>query len=192
MLERGWMSIKASFFILLGCAFLSGCKSKTNVQQQAEREMQFVSMIQNFIYYDAIKVEDVKVSDSRQNTSCLSHHVNRTKIVIYLPELGCSSCYEMQLRFLQETIPMEIKPDVFIVGKFSSNREQKLFENKSGFTTYKVEGALTGFPVSMFDDTPVTFLLGEDMRGYAFFDSSQSKDLSDLYYKLLVEKMHNL
>lgn len=189
MLERSLMTIKRCTFILLGCTLLLGCKGTGNRGQQAEREMQFVSMIQNLIYYDAIKIKDVKVSDSGKQSLYLSQNIKRTKIVIYLPELGCASCYEMQLQFLQSTIPSDIKPEVFIVGKFSSYREQKLFEEKSGFTTYRIEKSLTGFPLSMFDETPVTFLLGENMIGYAFFDSSKSNTLSDLYYKFVIEKV---
>lgn len=189
MLERSLMTIKRCTFILLGCTLLLGCKGIGNRGQQVEREMQFVSMIQNLIYYDAIKIKDVKVSDSNKQSLYLSQNIKRTKIVIYLPELGCASCYEMQLQFLQSTIPSDIKPEVFIVGKFSSYREQKLFEEKSGFTTYRIEKSLTGFPLSMFDETPVTFLLGENMIGYAFFDSSKSNTLSDLYYKFMIEKV---
>jgi len=189
MLERSLMTIKRCTFILLGCTLLLGCKGTGYRGQQVEREMQFVSMIQNLIYYDAIKIKDVKVSDSNKQSLYLSQNIKRTKIVIYLPELGCASCYEMQLQFLQSTIPSDIKPEVFIVGKFSSYREQKLFEEKSGFTTYRIEKSLTGFPLSMFDETPVTFLLGENMIGYAFFDSSKSNTLSDLYYKFVIEKV---
>lgn len=183
------MVVKLCILILLGCTFLLGCKGRVNGGQQAEKEMQFVSMIQNLIYYDALKIEDVKVSDSDRRNLYLSQIIKRTKIVIYLPELGCASCYEMQLQFLQSTIPSDIKSEVFIVGKFSSYREQKLFEEKSGFTTYRIEKSLTGFPLSMFDESPVTFLLGENMMGYAFFDSSKPNNLSDLYYKFVVEKI---
>lgn len=189
MLERPLMTVKICIYILSGCTLLLGCQGKTNRGQQAEREMQYVSMIQNLIYYDAIKIKDVKVSDSDRRSLYLSQSIKNTKIVIYLPELGCASCYEMQLQFLQSTIPSDIKPEVFIVGKFSSYREQKLFEEKSGFTTYRIEKSLTGFPLSMFDETPMTFLLGENMIGYAFFDSSKSNTLSDLYYKFVIEKM---
>ncbi len=189
MLERFLVVVKLCILILLGCTFLLGCKGRVNGGQQAEKEMQFVSMIQNLIYYDALKIEDVKVSDSDRRNLYLSQIIKRTKIVIYLPELGCASCYEMQLQFLQSTIPSDIKSEVFIVGKFSSYREQKLFEEKSGFTTYRIEKSLTGFPLSMFDESPVTFLLGENMMGYAFFDSSKPNNLSDLYYKFVVEKI---
>lgn len=189
MLERSLMTVKICIYILSGCTLLLGCQGKANRGQQAEREMQYVSMIQNLIYYDAIKIKDVKVSDSDRRSLYLSQSIKNTKIVIYLPELGCASCYEMQLQFLQSTIPSDIKPEVFIVGKFSSYREQKLFEEKSGFTTYRIEKSLTGFPLSMFDETPMIFLLGENMIGYAFFDSSKSNTLSDLYYKFVIEKM---
>lgn len=183
------MTVKICIYILSGCTLLLGCQGKANRGQQVEREMQYVSMIQNLIYYDAIKIKDVKVSDSDRRSLYLSQSIKNTKIVIYLPELGCASCYEMQLQFLQSTIPSDIKPEVFIVGKFSSYREQKLFEEKSGFTTYRIEKSLTGFPLSMFDETPMTFLLGENMIGYAFFDSSKSNTLSDLYYKFVIGKM---
>ena len=189
MLERSLMTVKICIYILSGCTLLLGCQGKANRGQQVEREMQYVSMIQNLIYYDAIKIKDVKVSDSDRRSLNLSQSIKNTKIVIYLPELGCASCYEMQLQFLQSTITSDIKPEVFIVGKFSSYREQKLFEEKSGFTTYRIEKSLTGFPLSMFDETPMTFLLGENMIGYAFFDSSKSNTLSDLYYKFVIEKM---
>lgn len=189
MLKRPLVTVKICIYILLGCILLLGCKGRARGEQQIEGEIQFLSMIQNLIYYDGIKIEDVKVSDSNRRSFYLSQNIKKTKIVIYLPELGCASCYEMQLQFLQSTIPSEIKSEVFIVGKFSNYREQKLFEEKSGFTTYRIEKSCAGFPLSIFEETPVTFLLGENMIGYAFFDSSKSNTLSDLYYKFVIEKM---
>ena len=90
MLERSLVVVKLCILILLGCTFLLGCKGRVNGGQQAEKEMQFVSMIQNLIYYDALKIENVKVSDSDRRNLYLSQIIKRTKIVIYLPELGLS------------------------------------------------------------------------------------------------------
>ena len=49
MLERSLVVVKLCILILLGCTFLLGCKGRVNGGQQAEKEMQFVSMIQNLL-----------------------------------------------------------------------------------------------------------------------------------------------
>jgi len=87
-------------------------------------------MVQNLIHYDATKITDVKIIKTDGENSHLSQEIKDTKIIIYLPELGCASCYEMQLQFLQTVIPHDIKQKFFIIGKFSNHREQKLFKEK--------------------------------------------------------------
>lgn len=183
--------IKVVIVILLNSIFLSGCKKQSNTARQPDIETQLITMVQNLIHYDATKITDVKIIKTDGENSHLSQEIKDTKIIIYLPELGCASCYEMQLQFLQTEIPHDIKQKVFIIGKFSNYREQKLFEEKSGFTTYRVEKFLTGFPLSMLDENPTTFLLGKDMIGYAFFDASNSNNLSDLYYRFIIEKVRH-
>lgn len=150
--------IKVVIVILLNSIFLSGCKKQSNTARQPDIETQLITMVQNLIHYDATKITDVKIIKTDGENSHLSQEVKDTKIIIYLPELGCASCYEMQLQFLQTVIPHDIKQKVFIIGKFSNHREQKLFKEKSGFTTYRIEKSLTGFPLSMLDENPTTFL----------------------------------
>lgn len=170
---------------------LSGCTNSGNeLPGRTIQEQEFVSMVQNMIYYDAAKIEDVTISCSNGQSSLLSQEVKNTKMVIYLPELECASCYEMQLQFLEATVTSDIKPQVLIIGRFQNIREQKLFESRSGFTTYRIEKSVSGFPLPMFDESPLTFLLQEDMTGYAFFNAATSKNLSDMYYRFVVERMH--
>lgn len=180
---------KIAIVIIINSIFLSGCKKQSYTEQQPDKESQLITMIQNLIYHDATKITDVKIIKTDGRASRLSQEISGTKIVIYLPELGCASCYEMQLRFLQTAIPCDIKQEVLIVGRFSSHREQKLFEKTSGFTTYRIDKFLTGFPLPILDESPTTFLLGKDMIGYAFFNASNSNNLSDIYYRFVIQKV---
>lgn len=48
----------------------------------------------------------------------LSQSIKNTKIVIYLPELGCASCYEMQLQFYNQQFPLILNRKFLLWGSF--------------------------------------------------------------------------
>ena len=49
------------------------------------------------ITYDATDVPDIEILDSDNNKCWLSDQIDRDKIIFYLPNLGCASCYEQEI-----------------------------------------------------------------------------------------------
>lgn len=146
-------------------------------------------IIQNIIYYDASNIPDVDLSTIDGEQIRLSEAFNDLCIVIYLPTLGCSSCYEKELDLLCKTIPNDLKCKMLVVGKFSNVRELKLFEKKCKMRTLKLEDSVKSFPISFFEENPVAFILNKELLGFAFFDMVNHVDYSELYYNVVVNRM---
>ena len=78
-------------FSLLGF-YISSCQ-KIN----SEKEEVLVRVVYDLITYDATDVPDIEILDSDNNKCWLSDQIDRDKIIFYLPNLGCSSCYEQEI-----------------------------------------------------------------------------------------------
>ena len=63
----------------------------------------------------------------------------------------------------------DVKEKVMVIGSFSNVRELKLFERESGFSTYKMNNVTENFPMYMYNETSVVFLLTEQLKCHAFF-----------------------
>lgn len=86
-------------------------------------------------------------------------------------------------------IPDDVKEKVMVIGSFSNVRELKLFERESGFSTYKMNNVTENFPMYMYNETSVVFLLTEQLKCHAFFDAVNNVDASKLYYSFIVERI---
>ncbi len=170
--------------ILLFCWF-KGDKDRTTSSHASE----LTEIIQNLVYYDAQKVPDIELSTMTGERTMLSEAVDELCVVIYLPSLGCSSCYEKELDILQNEIPDSLKCKVLVIGKFSSERELKLFGRKCKIQTFRLDDSEESFPIPFFVENPVAFLLNRDLLGFAFFDMVRHVDYSDMYYELVAHKM---
>ena len=164
------------FLFFLSMMFLFSCN-----KNDMGKEKLLVKVIYDLIAYDAIDVIDIQIVDSEGVEWMLSEKVNSTKLVFYLPDLGCSSCYEQELSLVRKMIPDDVKEKVMVIGSFSNVRELKLFERESGFSTYKMNNVTENFPMYMYNETSVVFLLTEQLKCHAFFDAVNNVDASKLY-----------
>lgn len=170
-------------FSLLGF-YISSCQ-KIN----SEKEEVLVRVVYDLITYDATDVPDIEILDSDNNKCWLSDQIDKDKIIFYLPNLGCSSCYEQEIALIKEMIPSSMKNKVMVVGNFLNIRELKLFERNSNLNSFKIEGKNDLFPLIPYNDISVVFILTEQMKCYALFDAVNNAKASKLYYKIIVDKM---
>lgn len=177
-------------FTFLICTLLCGCKEEKSNDSISSKVSELTEIIQNMIYYDALKVPDVILSTTNDERIMLSEIVtDELRMVVYLPTLGCSSCYERELELLQNTIPNNLKCKVAIIGKFSTNRELKLFERKCRMQTLKLDKSIKDFPIPFFDENPVAFLLNSEMLGFSFFDMVNHVGYSESYYNFVARRI---
>lgn len=160
-------------------------------KSNSEKEEVLVRVIYDLITYDEVDVPDIALIDSSNGECMLSELIDEDKIVFYLPNLGCSSCYEQEIALIKGMIPDGVKERVMTVGNFSNIRELKLFERSSGLRTFKIEEQNGEFPIIAFNETSVVFFLTRQMKCYALFDAVNNVRASKLYYKIISEKILN-
>lgn len=160
-------------------------------ESNSEKEEVLVRVIYDLITYDGTDVPDIALINSSNGKCMLSELIDKDKIVFYLPNLGCSSCYEQEIALIKGMIPAEVKEQVIIVGNFSNIRELKLFERSSGLRAFKIEEQNGEFPVIAFNETFVVFFLTRQMKCYALFDAVNNVRASKLYYRIISEKILN-
>lgn len=175
-------------FILFLCGlFVCSCKKNT-----PEKEEVLVKVIYDLINYDAVDIPNIEVVNSANKSCNLSELVTDDRLIFYLPDLGCSSCYEKELELLKEMIPERIKKRVLVIGAFTTNRELKLFENKSKLQTFRIVKTNNEFPIPVFNEVSLAFVLTKQMKCYALFDAVNNAKASKLYYRFISEKMSSI
>lgn len=149
-----------------------------------------VNVIYDLIVYDLKHIPDIYLSDSNGDESLLSKKVDDIMLVFYLPNLGCSSCYEQEVSLLKKMIPAEVRKKVMVIGNFSNLREQKIFERNCDLSTYRIRDTFDNdFPIALFSETSVAFLLNNQMQCFAFFNAVGNIDASKLYYRMVVDRI---
>lgn len=172
--------------MLLAESRLSGMSRKQEIQM----DICVRKLVYNQVIYDNIDMLDVRLIGSAGDSIPLSSIVDRERMVVYLPEVGCHACSDREVELVKSVFGREAEDYVWIIGHFDNLRGLRLFERQAGIKAYGLN-ATDCFPVNEMHLRPVVFLLSPQLRGTAFFQPDKElPQLSVFYYRAAYERFN--
>ncbi|GAB6013267.1 hypothetical protein [Viscerimonas tarda] len=159
-----------------------------NIEYMKNLCSSFTSSINDFVLYDDLDIADCEITDSEGKQQKLSNVIISEKLIIYLPEISCTSCSDGEINILNSFFSENEKGNIVVVANFRSNRELKIFEKNAGIKTYGIAKE-EQFPSRTLNGSIVLFLLSDSFKASCLFipDRTYGK-LSEIYYEAVANK----
>lgn len=111
--------------LAIGCVLiLLSCKNSTTNTLKTTVDSTFTKCENLFFGDSLVNIEDL--------------YCQNAKTVIYLTDLNCSSCSHKELAILN-SLPEDYRSNIIVWGKFNSNRNYKIFANKTNVKVYRIK-----------------------------------------------------
>lgn len=157
------------------------------------------------VEYDKIDTElllyDIINSEKRQLNNVCLHSVDGDtlklkscvdsclSLVIYIPNLSCTSCSQKEVAMLKDIIHDESKR-IMILACFDNKRDHSIFQSKFGLKIYDV-GNNTLFKNKEDNEISSIFMIDDSLETMVYIDLSTYAHLSRIYYEAFSDRYKN-
>lgn len=149
--------------------------------------------VENFAFDDfCVKnmssVSDYKITSIDDDTINISSLIKDEMLVVFVPDINCMAC---ELRYLDPLIEhsskLEKEDKVIVIGKFPSKRQQIVFSQALGMSTYM------SLNDSCFTNTKsITYFVIDSMLNVnVSFDAKEHAEYNEIFLKSIMHRITN-
>lgn len=150
-----------------------------------------LSKMQYYIEGKMLENIDLEKWTSGEKVKLYDVLTNRAKLVFYISEEGCTSCYIPYLKKISLLAEKYNNGEILLFAYFKDKRTLKslLIENQISLDVYRMHAELSLFPKD--NSYPILFLLSNNnCIDNAFVADKSNLDLANLYLEAIKQKLH--
>lgn len=175
------MKIISNCIISISIILFASCKSEHS------RQAPIINAVHEMLVSNGTPIHNIDITDINGDSITLGALVSeKSKTIICLYNLDCTSCAEKEIRLLNSFITPEYKDKIIVIGNFSSTRQMKVFQNNLKIKAYCDRDAKLMEDIDI-DNYIFIFRLDSGMKAYSILDLIEYPQLSRIYYDTVIK-----